>query len=328
METIRNYLETMFANLPNTPEVLRAKNELWQMMEDKYNELISEGKSDNEAVGTVIAEFGNLDEISEDLGIRSFVNDTDNISRRIITLEETKQYLQDQSSRAFKVALGVFLCIISVIGPILSDVISITDALGIFLFMGCIAVAIVLFVYSSITIQRWDFLKQEPCTIDFATTNYVHDQKERYRTTYALLLTIGIVLCVISFVPAAILDEFDIQLHWIDMDDLTGSLLFLFVGIGVFMIILGSRINNSYDDLLKLNNASTVGGNFVPLQQPEAKYISPAAATVMSLYWTTIVCIYLIWSFLTFDWWYTWIIWPIASIIHAVLNNTLRRSSL
>ena len=51
MEAIRNYLETMFANLPNTPEVLRAKNELWQMMEDKYNELIADGKSDNEEIG-------------------------------------------------------------------------------------------------------------------------------------------------------------------------------------------------------------------------------------------------------------------------------------
>ena len=40
METIRNYLENMFLNLPNTPEVYKAKNELWQMMEDKYTELI------------------------------------------------------------------------------------------------------------------------------------------------------------------------------------------------------------------------------------------------------------------------------------------------
>lgn len=63
METIRNYLETMFSHLPNTPEVIRAKNELWQMMEDKYNELKEEGKSENEAIGTVISEFGNLDEI-------------------------------------------------------------------------------------------------------------------------------------------------------------------------------------------------------------------------------------------------------------------------
>ena len=71
MEAIRNYLETMFLNLPNTPEVYKAKNELWQMMEDKYTELKNEGKSENEAVGTVIAEFGNLDELAEDLGIRS-----------------------------------------------------------------------------------------------------------------------------------------------------------------------------------------------------------------------------------------------------------------
>ena len=48
MEAIRNYLETMFLNLPNTPEVYKAKNELWQMMEDKYTELKNEGKSENE----------------------------------------------------------------------------------------------------------------------------------------------------------------------------------------------------------------------------------------------------------------------------------------
>ena len=58
MEAIRNYLETMFLNLPNTPEVYKAKNELWQMMEDKYTELKNEGKSENEAVGTVIADLG------------------------------------------------------------------------------------------------------------------------------------------------------------------------------------------------------------------------------------------------------------------------------
>ncbi|MFQ7714954.1 MAG: permease prefix domain 1-containing protein [Agathobacter rectalis] len=44
------------------------------MMEDKYNELISEGKSDNEAIGIVISEFGNLDELADSLGIKSFVN--------------------------------------------------------------------------------------------------------------------------------------------------------------------------------------------------------------------------------------------------------------
>ena len=64
METIRNYLESMFSKLPNTPEVRKAKYELGQMMEDKYSQLISEGKTDNEAVAIVISEFGNLDELA------------------------------------------------------------------------------------------------------------------------------------------------------------------------------------------------------------------------------------------------------------------------
>ena len=54
METIRNYLESMFSQLPNTPKVLKAKYELGQMMEDKYSELIADGKSENEVIGTII----------------------------------------------------------------------------------------------------------------------------------------------------------------------------------------------------------------------------------------------------------------------------------
>ena len=42
------------------------------MMEDKYNELIAEGKMDNEATGIVISEFGNLEELAEELDHRLY----------------------------------------------------------------------------------------------------------------------------------------------------------------------------------------------------------------------------------------------------------------
>ena len=73
MEAIREYLSNMFMNLPETPQVLRAKAELMEMMEDEYEELIAEGMSEKEAVGTVISEFGNLDELAEELGIGDFM---------------------------------------------------------------------------------------------------------------------------------------------------------------------------------------------------------------------------------------------------------------
>lgn len=74
METIRNYLKAMFAGLPDTPEVRKAYEELAAMMEDKYTELIDEGKSENEAVGTVISEFGNRDELAQSLGIEEYMS--------------------------------------------------------------------------------------------------------------------------------------------------------------------------------------------------------------------------------------------------------------
>lgn len=71
METIRVYLDTMFRSLPDTSEVRRAKEELLAMMEDKYTELRSEGKSENEAIGQVIAEFGNAEELIRELELDS-----------------------------------------------------------------------------------------------------------------------------------------------------------------------------------------------------------------------------------------------------------------
>lgn len=317
MEMIRNYLETMFANLPNTPEVVRAKNELWQMMEDKYNELKEDGKSENEAIGIVISEFGNLDELSEDLGIQSFVEPQSSIERRNVSLEESKKFVRDYSKYAFWIALGVLFCIISPCGAILSDIYMDNDILGVVTLFGCIALAIMMFIIPSILIQKWDFLKKENCFLDFATTQYLEDQKNRYRTTYALLLTIGIVLCILSVIPVSVFDELEIAF----LADASSVLLFVMVGIGVFMIILANMVNSSYEKLLSLNDSKTVGGNFVPSQKKEPEYKNPTANAIMSVFWSTITCIYLCWSFLTFHWHITWIIWPIAAVIHALLSN-------
>lgn len=152
METIKSYLETMFANMPDTPEVIRAKSELFGMMEDKYNELISEGKSENEAVGTVISEFGNLDELADTLGLNANTHDdsskTDTPDKRILTLDETRHYIRTCSKRSLLIALGVMLCIISPIFPIIGDMIDIliVENIMISLMFVTIAVAVAMFI--------------------------------------------------------------------------------------------------------------------------------------------------------------------------------------
>ncbi len=78
MNVINEYLDNMFKTFPDTPEVRRARIELAQMMEDKYTELIDEGKTENEAVGIVISEFGNLSELSDILGLDGIIDEDKN----------------------------------------------------------------------------------------------------------------------------------------------------------------------------------------------------------------------------------------------------------
>lgn len=67
MDTIKNYLETLFLTLPKTPQTQQAKADLLATMEDHYHGLIEEGKSESEAIGAVISEFGSIDELREEL---------------------------------------------------------------------------------------------------------------------------------------------------------------------------------------------------------------------------------------------------------------------
>jgi hypothetical protein len=273
METIRNYLENMFMSLPNTPEVCRAKDELWQMMEDKYTELKAEGKSENEAVGTVISEFGNLDEIAKDLGIDNVVTGQQS-SQNVFTFEMAKNYIADFSRRNNLIGIGVMLCILSIAAPIFGDAFgslnvsyrTLFEAVGACLMFVIIAVAVGIFIYANISVSNWKFLKTAPYTTDFAATSYISERMAQYKPTYALTLVIGIALCIISVVPPIIVDAIPAANSGF-ADDFGGGLMFILVAVGVFLIVSSVLNMGIYEKLLAANDAGTVAGNFVPEQK-------------------------------------------------------------
>lgn len=97
METIRTYLDNMFLHLPKNEKVRRAKEELLGMMEDKYHELKSEDRTENEAVGIVISEFGNLEEVAEALGIQNLITGEDSVNKtRMLSVDEVTDFLANR----------------------------------------------------------------------------------------------------------------------------------------------------------------------------------------------------------------------------------------
>jgi hypothetical protein len=287
METIRNYLENMFMSLPNTPEVCRAKDELWQMMEDKYTELKAEGKSENEAVGTVISEFGNLDEIARDLGIDNVVTGQQT-SQNVFTFEMAKNYIADFSRRNNLIAIGVMLCILSIAAPIFADAFSsfnvsyrtLFEAVGACLMFVIIAVAVGIFIYANISVSNWKFLKTAPYTTDFAATSYISERMAQYKPTYALTLVIGIALCIISIVPPIIVDAIPAANSGFT-NDFGGGLMFILVAVGVFLIVNSVLNMGIYEKLLAANDTGTVAGNFVPEQKSGKSHKAGKVALVI-----------------------------------------------
>ncbi len=66
-EKIRKEVNTLFENAPNTKRANDLKDEIISNAEDKYEDLIKQGKKEEEALQTVINEIGNVDELLEEL---------------------------------------------------------------------------------------------------------------------------------------------------------------------------------------------------------------------------------------------------------------------
>ncbi|MBR1854110.1 MAG: hypothetical protein IJ794_13375 [Lachnospiraceae bacterium] len=343
METIKNYLETMFKNLPDTPEVQKAKEELLSMMEDKYTELLNEGHTQNEAIGTVISEFGNLDELAEDLGIVSLVRPISISAQENTTPENTAPeniyeqpktfpmddvtgYLQVQKHRALLTALGVFLCVSCPIPVILLELYdnSSMETIGVISLLIMIAVAVGLFITANIQAGKYDYLKKDNYALDAAATAEVTAHRDQFRTRYAILLSVGVVCCILSATPAIVLDSLKdtLNLNSDLIDALSGAGVLLIVAIGVFMIVASNILMDGYNSLLKLNGTGSRTSDGASAQKNSVvHYTNPTVAAIMSVYWPTVTCLYLMWSFLTFDWHITWIIWPVTGIFKKMMDN-------
>jgi hypothetical protein len=348
METIKNYLDTMFANLPNTPAVVKAKDELWQMMEDKYTELISEGRTENDAVGTVISEFGNLNDLAEALGLEDIVisenrenkaNESEVINQPgfdsessntfnstvntpdLITASEAEEMLKERSLSSNRISLGIALCIMSISMQILGGIVfnGAFEFVGFILFIGMIAGGILMIIFGALEEKSWKKLSEGNYTLSMDATKYVAEERSLYSRNHNLLLTGGILLCVLCWIPTMIFSEILPK-----YEDASAIGLFITAGLGVFLIVYSSLRMNGYDKLLKLNGEGTLKAAYEPENDKNVRYISPVADFFMSVYWPTLTCLYLILSFLTFHWEATWAIWPVAGILYGPLKKALR----
>lgn len=319
METIKTYLENMFIHVKNTPEVQKAKAELLSMMEDKYQELKNEGKSENEAIGIVISEFGNLDELAAELGIEQTVADSSETEGIHVSLEEAKQYCKDNAKAAMRYGIASMICVCSPILLLLAGGLqevkgfsdSIVVAAGFVPLLLLVACATAIFIVTGISMGKYEKYQKEVLFIDYSTRQFLEAQRESQKVSFALQIALGVFLCIVSIMPLIIVGSLELESDLPSV--LTVLVMLAIISVAVFFFVSAGVKSDAYHVLLQEEEYAE-----------DRKRKGSPLHIFDSVYWPVVTLIYFAWSFVTFDWHITWIIWPVAGILSAVIESILR----
>ena len=268
-----------------------------------------------------ILQLGNLFGVTTDYLLKDelvdeeFVEGVDETPIRKISLAEANDYLEQRKNASVQIAIATLLCIIS---PILIFLllafsectsIPITENLavgiGMVALFSLVTIAVVIYIRVGFKNAPYEFLEKEPFETEYGVTGLAREKQKTYRNTYIKYNIFGTCACILSPVPlicAALSGK-----GLLVMIILCVTLLTVAIGV-MFFIVAGVRWA-SMQKLLKEGEFSEKG--------KQKNKIIEAIGTV---YWLLATAIYLGWSFLTSNWHITWVIWPIAGVLFAVVE--------
>ncbi len=305
MEIISNYLESMFKGLPQSDEIMRIKRDLFLDMEAKYQELRQNGKTENEAIGSVISEFGNIDELVNELGITP---EPEEISHQpVLSLEKVREYLNATKFSALLIAGGVSIILFGVAITIFlnSGAIPITpfqtinkisSRISSAALLFYVIPAVAMFIYSGSITEKYRFIKEGGFSLDRKTKSIVEAEASAFAPKQTMFTICGITLILLAAIVIIIFSDLD--------SDASVSAAMVPIAMGVAGFIFSGSVSDGYKTLLKK----------VEFQKENDKIKSSIASIVFPL----VTVVYLIWGFVYDGWNISWIIFPIAGILYGV----------
>ena len=325
MDTIITYLDNIFAALPKTEAVLRARQELQANMEEKYRALKAEGKSENESVGTVISEFGNIDELIAELGIKPVGSQTDDQPLPLLDRETVAKFLEANAQAARMIGTGVFLCIMGVAMLILTNLLVVDgflapslkgsggSALGLFPLFFLVAIGVGLFIYSGIRMERYAWI-EKGFQLQSGLKSDLESRQEKYMPTFTVAIIIGVGLCILSPIPlfaTAVFPQFKPQYGLVVLLTMVASAVFVFVRFGM--------IKDGFARLLQQ-------GDYEPKNQKNEK-AEKVTGVVAAVVFPLAAAIYLLLGFVGGLWHPGWLIFPITGILFGIFSAIFKAVS-
>lgn len=232
---------------------------------------------------------------------------------RMISMEEANTYLEKSKKGANSVALGVMLSIFGAIPFILEEDFASrqAEALSLTLALFFIGVGVSLIILTAYRMKEYDWIEKESFETAYGVDGMA---KERYKTfmpSFVTCIISGVLLC---FLAVAFFGSSEFLPGIIPVtENAVVSLGLAMIAIAVFLFVSSLIAREAYLSLLQIEDF-----------RPEEKKVNKKIGPFMSIYWLVVIAIYLGYSFLTQKWENSWIIWPVAAVLGAVLAIILK----
>ena len=258
------------------------------------------------------------DELGEEAPGAPLPEDAGKTLRRV-SLEEAQDFLRYRKLSAGRISLGVLLCVLSPVALILlcsaqetgrlalsEEMAAGFGLLPLFLLIGA---AVALFVTSGLAGKKFEYLSSESFETEYGVSGFVKELREKEQGSFAVRLTVGIVLCVLSAVPIFIAMLLPGQAGNDDFRYVVAvAALLCLVAVGVWLIVGASIVRGGYAVLLE-------EGDYTREQKENLR----RNQMVATCYWGVVTAGYLAYSFITMDWQRSWIVWPVAGVLYGVI---------
>lgn len=256
------------------------------------------------------------DELDEDPGLIKLEDQPDEAHEHIrkVSLTEVNTYMDTMLQTAKWIALGVSICILSPICLILFTGLSEyhfiswnedqAAGVGLIILFLLAAIAVSLFILNGLKLSPYEYLQKESIVLEYGATGLVQSKKEHFYNRFKKAITVGVVLCICSVIP------YFLAIAW-DASDIIylfcTCILLVIVSFACYLFVFFGMIYDSFQKLLE-------EGDYVR----EKKIMAKKNEAISSIYWGTVVVIYLGYSLITMNWQKSWIIWPCAGVFYWV----------
>lgn len=306
MNTIENYVEAMFSNLPKNAEVISVKSDILSNMQEKYAFLLEEGISENEAVGIVISEFGQIDELIDNLDIE--VEKQPDLDKPIIkplSHEYILDYLATRKKIGLLIGLGVVLCTIGVSSLLFFNAYGSLFG-GMISLILLLAIGVSLFIYSGMSMTKFTAVEKD-FSISIEDEAMLESFKQSYVKSFTLSMICGVILCLMSLLPLFLV-------ILVNLPIILGVVMLLGIAsLGTFFFIYAGNVYGSFTYLLDYK----IKVDITPEQLKQHQFWTRFS----EIYWISIVIMFFVLGFVFGAWKFAWIIFPVGGIISSFWSN-------